>query len=73
MTWPRRIVPGTTYLLTRRCTQRRFMLVPRGIVPKQRSNPGTNSEPIERTLNRVGPGLTPGLGDGGRGRDYKGL
>jgi len=34
MTWPRRIVPGTTYLLTRRCTQRRFMLVPRGIVPK---------------------------------------
>ncbi len=28
MTWPRRIVPGTTYLLTRRCTQRRFMLVP---------------------------------------------
>jgi putative transposase len=33
MTWPRRIVPGTTYLLTRRCTQRRFMLVPRGIVP----------------------------------------
>ena len=34
MTWPRRIIPGTTYLLTRRCTQRRFMLVPRGIVPK---------------------------------------
>ncbi len=34
MTWPRRVVPGTTYLLTRRCTQRRFMLVPRGIVPK---------------------------------------
>ncbi len=33
MTWPRRVVPGTTYLLTRRCTQRRFMLVPRGIVP----------------------------------------
>ena len=34
MTCPRRIVPGTTYLLTRRCTQRRFMFVPRGIVPK---------------------------------------
>ena len=34
MTCPRRVVPGTTYLLTRRCTQRRFMLVPRGIVPK---------------------------------------
>jgi putative transposase len=34
MTCPRRIVPGTTYLLTRRCTQRRFMLVPRGIVPE---------------------------------------
>ena len=34
MTWPRCIVPGTTYLLTRRCTQRRFTLVPRGIVPK---------------------------------------
>ncbi len=34
MTCPRRIVPGTTYLLTRRCTQRRFMLVPRGLVPK---------------------------------------
>ena len=34
MTWPRRVVPGTTYLLTRRCTQRRFMLVPRGVVPK---------------------------------------
>jgi putative transposase len=34
MTYPRRIVPGTTYLLTRRCTQRRFMLVPRGIVPE---------------------------------------
>ena len=35
MTWPRRIVPGTTYLLTRGCTQRRFMLVPRGLVPKR--------------------------------------
>ena len=34
MTYPRRIVPGTTYLLTRRCTQRRFMLVPRSIVPQ---------------------------------------
>ena len=34
MTCPRRIVPGTTYLLTRRCTQRRFTLVPRGRVPK---------------------------------------
>ena len=34
MTWPRRFIPGTTYVLTRRCTQRRFMLVPRGIVPK---------------------------------------
>ena len=33
MTCPRRVVPGTTYLLTRRCTQRRFMLVPRGLVP----------------------------------------
>ena len=30
MTCPRRIVPGTTYLLTRRCSH--FMLVPRGIV-----------------------------------------
>ena len=34
MTYPRRVVPGTTYLLTRRCTQRRFMLVPRSIVPQ---------------------------------------
>ena len=34
MTLPRRVVPGTTYLLTRRCTQRRFMLVPRGVTPK---------------------------------------
>jgi putative transposase len=34
MPYPRRIVPGTTYLLTRRCTQRRFMLVPRGIAPE---------------------------------------
>ncbi len=34
MTWLRRVVPGTTYLLTRRCTQRRFMLVPRGIASK---------------------------------------
>ena len=33
MTCPRRVVPGTTYLLTRRCTQRRFTLVPRGLVP----------------------------------------
>ena len=32
MTCPRRIVPGTTYLLTRRCSH--FMLVPRGIVPE---------------------------------------
>ena len=32
MTWPRRIVPGTTCLLICHCTQRRFMLVPRGIV-----------------------------------------
>lgn len=29
MTLPRRILPGTTYLVTRRCTQRRFLLVPR--------------------------------------------
>ena len=34
MTWPRRVVPGTTYLLTRRCTERRYLLVPRGITPK---------------------------------------
>ncbi len=34
MSLPRRIVPGTTYLLTRRCVQRRFLLVPRGITPK---------------------------------------
>ena len=34
MTWPRRVVPGTTYLLTRRCTQRRYLLVPRGVSPK---------------------------------------
>ena len=34
MSWPRRIVPGTTYLLTRRCVQRRYTLVPRGVVPK---------------------------------------
>ncbi len=34
MSWPRRIVPGATYLLTRRCIQRRFMLVPRGIASK---------------------------------------
>lgn len=34
MTWPRRVVPGTTYLLTRRCTERRYLLVPRGVSPK---------------------------------------
>jgi REP element-mobilizing transposase RayT len=34
MTYPRRVVPGTTYLLTRRCMHRRFTLVPRGVVPK---------------------------------------
>jgi putative transposase len=34
MAYPCRIVPGTTYLLARRCTRRRFMLVPRGIVPE---------------------------------------
>jgi putative transposase len=28
VTVPRRIVPGTTYLLTRRCTQRQFLLKP---------------------------------------------
>lgn len=28
MTAPRRIVPGTTYLITRRCTQRQFLLRP---------------------------------------------
>jgi putative transposase len=28
VTAPRRVVPGTTYLLTRRCTQRRFLLKP---------------------------------------------
>jgi hypothetical protein len=33
MTYPRRIVRGTAYLLTRRCTQRRFMLIPRSVVP----------------------------------------
>lgn len=30
MTQPRRIVPGSTYLLTRRCEQRRLWLLPRG-------------------------------------------
>ena len=34
MTWPRRIIPGTTFWLTRRCTQRPLMLAPRGIVAK---------------------------------------
>ena len=34
MTLPRRVVPGTTYLLTRRCTQRRFLLVPRGVATR---------------------------------------
>ena len=34
MTWPRRVVAGTTYLLTRRCTERRYLLVPRGVSPK---------------------------------------
>jgi hypothetical protein len=34
MTWLRCVVPGTAYLLTRHCTQRRFLLVPRGVVPK---------------------------------------
>ena len=34
MTCLRRVVPGTTYLLTRRCVQRRDTLVPRGVVPK---------------------------------------
>ena len=28
MTRPRQVLPGTTYLLTRRCTQRRFLLRP---------------------------------------------
>jgi len=34
MTWPRRVIAGTTYLLTRRCTERRYLLVPRGVSPK---------------------------------------
>jgi hypothetical protein len=28
MTAPREIIPGTTYLVTRRCTQRQFLLRP---------------------------------------------
>ena len=34
MTRPRRVVPGATVLLTRRCTERRFLLVPRDVTPK---------------------------------------
>ena len=33
MTMPRRIIPGKTYLLSRRCTQREFRLSPAGKVP----------------------------------------
>lgn len=32
MTQPRRVLPGSTYLLTRRCLERRFLFVPRGEV-----------------------------------------
>lgn len=31
MSQPRRVLRGTTYLLTRRCTEQRYLLVPRGI------------------------------------------
>ena len=34
MSLPRCLVPGATYLLTRRCVQRRFGLVPRGPTPQ---------------------------------------
>ena len=34
MTLPRRVRPGATCLITRRCTQRTFLLVPRGITRK---------------------------------------
>ncbi|MGM0578966.1 MAG: transposase [Myxococcota bacterium] len=34
MTLPRRVIPGATYLVTRRCFERRFLLVPRGQVPE---------------------------------------
>jgi putative transposase len=33
MTQPRRILKGATYLVTRRCVDRRFLLTPRGKVP----------------------------------------
>ena len=33
MTMPRRVIPGKTYLLSRRCTQREFRLSPAGKVP----------------------------------------
>lgn len=32
MTLPRRVIPGTTYMLQRRCTQRKFLLQPSEIV-----------------------------------------
>jgi putative transposase len=33
MTQPRRILKGATYLVTRRCVGRRFLLTPRGKIP----------------------------------------
>jgi REP element-mobilizing transposase RayT len=32
MTAPRRVLPGSTYLVTRRCTQRQFLLRPSALV-----------------------------------------
>ena len=32
MSLPRQILPGTTYLLTRRCTQRQFLLRPSAVI-----------------------------------------
>jgi hypothetical protein len=40
MTWPRRVIAGTTYLLNRRCTERQYLLVPRGVSPTGNPDPG---------------------------------
>ena len=62
MTCPRRIVPGTTYLLTRRWTQRRFMLVPRGLVHKLFGYRIALAEPQGFTPPPAGSEFAPGSG-----------
>ena len=47
MSHARRVLPGTTYLVTRRCSERRFFLRPDALVNQVYAAPDTQEDPDE--------------------------